>query len=295
MKTEEITIPEISDEVLAERMARIKFVTQAMSGLDGKAYPTDEQDKKLFDLFYSESNADPRTQAFNFDEKSVITTKATGLTELLKKDIFVKIGGYHGFCKITMAEVLSQIPDEILSNVVAFALDPEKSAEMINEDYQSKSIIFYGKAEQVIVDENLPSSAGLLKPVDMQKAFRLKDAIKPIINYANEGYSFIEPEDIEQPFMNIGIWLRVNGSNLHRTNKETKVTVPCKLGEKVSVYQEFTDGADFFKPSYAYTISQIPDELINNKTIGILYHATDYFKTKEGVVHKTEYTLVEKE
>jgi hypothetical protein len=294
MKTAEIVIPEISDEILAERLGRIRFLKQAMLGLDGKPYTTEEQDKNLFDLFYVESNVNPREQAFNFDENSKMTARADGLVELDKVDIFVKIGGYYGFCKITMAEVLSQIPEAIVNNVVAFALDPETSPQIINEDYQSAKIIFYGKTDQSSTDENLPSSVGLIKPVDKKKAKRLKDRVRPIINYKDEGYMFVAPGNINKPFMDVGIWLRVNGSNLHRTNPETKVTDPCKKGEKISVYNTFTRGADFFEPTYAHTISQIPDELITEKTIGLLYHSTDYFKTKEGVVHKTEYTLIEK-
>ncbi len=294
MKTAEIVIPEISDEALAERLGRIKFVTQAMSGLDGKPYLTEEQDKKLFDLFYVESNVDPRKQAFNFDENKKITEKAVGITEILTKDIFVKIGGYYGFCKITMAEVLSQIPEEIVKDVVAFTLDPENSPQILNGDYQSARIIFYGKSSQPAVVENLPSSEGLIKPIDYEKVNRLKDQVQPILNYNKEGYRFVAPGDINESFMDIGIWLRIGGSNLHRTNTEAKVPEPYKKGKRISVYSVFTNGADFFKPTYAYTISQIPDEEITENTIGLLYHSTDYFKTKEGVLHKTDYTLIEK-
>jgi len=295
MKTAEIVIPEISDEVLVERRGRIKFVTQAMSGLDGKAYPTEEQDKKLFDLFYVESNVDPRKQAFNFDENKKITDKATNLAEILTKDIFVKISGYHGFCKISMAEVLSQIPEEIVMDVVAFTLDPESSPQILNEDYQSAKIIFYGRSNQPAVNENLPSSKGLIKPIDYEKANRLKDQIQPMINYTEDGYYSVDPGDIREPFMYIGIWLRINGSNLHRSNTKAKFLKPYKEGKKISVYTAFTDGADFFKPTYAYLISQVPNEDITENTIGLLYHSTDYFKTKEGVLHKTDFTLIEKE
>lgn len=295
MKTKEIVIPEISDEVLNERLGRIKFVTQAMSGIDGKAYPTDEQDKNLFDLYYKESSVNPRTQAFNFDENSKITGKAVGLVEIDKKDIFVKIGGYHGFCKITMAEVLSQLPEGKEDEVVAFALDPESDAQILNGDYQSITIIFYGKTDQIVSNNTLPSFEGLMKPVDMKKANRLRNQVRPMVNYTGQGYVSINPGNIKKPFMDIGIWIRISGSNLHRTNTESKVTPPYKKGKMISIYQPFTHGADFYKPTYAYLISQVDDALINENTIGLLYHVTDYFKTKEGVLHKTEYTLIEKE
>lgn len=295
-KEKELTIPEISDEVLAKRMSKIKFVTQAMSGLDGKPYTTDETDKKLFDLFYVESKVNPRTESFNFDENRKITDKAVGLTEILTKDILIKVGGYYGFLKMTMAEVVSQIPDEIVDNVVAFALNPEKDAQVISGgNYQIASIIFYAKNDNFIENEELPTSVGLIHPVDIERANRLKDKIKPVINYRGEGSVFVDPGDIEKPFMDLGIWMRINGSNLHRTNTETKITIDCKKGQKISVYQEFTHGADMYKPTYAHMISQIPHELITENTIGLMYSSTDYFKTKEGVIHKTEYTLIEKE
>jgi|GEM_PF-2741816 len=296
----ELRIPKISDEVLAQRLKQVRYVEQAMQGIDGKIYCTEERDKNLFDLFYVESNTNPRTQSFNFDDKRKLTTKATGLKELLTKDIFVKIGGYYGFCKITFAEVMSQIPEEILSETVAFALDPEEHGEIIDEDYQSKSIIFYGKEEEQDQGQEernlLPSIKDLIKPLDLEKAERLKDKIKPILSFSDDGYMFIEPGDIRKPFMEIGIWLRINGSNLHKHNADTLVDFGIKKGEKISIYQPFNSelGADFFHPDYANTISQIPDELINGNTVGVLYHTTDYFQTKEGVVHKTEYTLIEK-
>ena len=118
-----------------------------------------------------------------------------------------------------------------------------------------------------------------------------------MVNYRGEGLFSFDPGNIEEPFLNVGIWIRVNGSNLHKHNAETRVAVPCKEGQKISVYQAFDPerGADFFQPTYAYTISQIPNELITEKTIGFRYHNTDYFKTKEGVIHETKYTLIEKE
>jgi hypothetical protein len=267
-----------------------------MSGIDGKPYPTEEHDKRLFDLFYKESKAHPRRQSFNFDDKAQITGKATGLKEILTKDIFVKVGGYHGFLKMSMAEVLSQIPDDIADKVVAFALNPEKDAQVIDGgNHQVASIIFYEKADASPENEVLPSSTGLMKPIDMEKAILLKDKVRPVINYTNEGYFSLDPEDIEKPFMDIGIWLRINGSNLHRTNTESKIETPCKLGKRISVYQPFVESADSFNPTYAYTISQIPDDLITENTIGIVYHSTDYFKTSEGVLHKTDYSILEKE
>lgn len=292
----ELRIPKISDEVLAERMKQIKYVDQAMSGIDGIPYPTAEEDEKYFDLFYVETKCNPQTQSFNFDEEAKLTTKATNIVPILTKDIFVKIGGYYGFCKITFAEVLAQIPEEIISKVVAFALDPKESAKILDDDYQSKSIIFYGKGEENQEDDSLPSVKDLIKPLDIEKAERLKVKVRPILNFNKDGYRFIDPGDINQPFIKVGIWMRINGSNLHENNTDTVLDFETKKGERISTYQPFNSelGADTFHPNYADTISQIPDEFITENTVGFLYHFTDYFKTKEGVIHKTEYSLIEK-
>lgn len=296
MKTDvkTISIPVISDELLAQRIQQIKYVTTAMQGVDGKAYSTSETNQDLYDLFYVKTDCDPRTEAFNFGD-SKIKEKATGLKTILVKDIFVKIGGYHGFCKITYAEVFSQLPEEIASEVVAFSLDPNSDPQILNGDYQSTSIIFYRKETEITEkDNNLLSYKDLVKSVNLQKAKDFCEKILPILFFSNSDLQFVHPGDINKPFMRIGIWMRVNGSNLHENNDLTPVDVPYKLGEKFSVYQPFETGADIFIPTYAYLISQVPEHLLNENVIGLRYHSTDYFKTKEGVLHKTEYTIVEK-
>ncbi len=289
-------IPEISDKILAQRMKQIKYVKPAMQGINGKIYTTSEEDEKYFDLFYVKNHCNPRTQAFNFEEGSELTTRAVGLKPLATRDIFVRIGGYYGFCKISFAELMAQIPADILPDTVAFALNPKGSPRVLNSDYQSTSIIFYGKnGEGSGLEDAYPSVQGLIKPVDLERANRLKEQIKPIINFYKEGYYFIAPGEIEKLFMRIGIWIALNGSHLHYKNETTPVPKPYKLGAEINVYQEFGEMADFYEPNYAYLISQIPDELINEKTIGFLYRTTDYFRTKEGTLHVTKLQMVEKE
>jgi len=298
MNIKEIVIPEISDEVLQERMNQVRFTMRCMSGTDGKPHATNETDKKYFDLFYVESSVDSRTESFNFDENRKITEKVANLKILSIDDVFIKVGGYYGFLKMkmTMAEVLSQIPEKVVSNVVAFGINPDKEPQVVaGGEYQIASIIFYGKSDKESGSENLPAFDGLIKPINKEKVERLKDKIKPIIHYINEGFSLIDPGKTDQPFMDIGIWMRINGSNLHRNNPTERIsTTPVVQKEKISVYQEFTNGADYFYPTYEQTISQIPDKLINEKTIGFLYGKTDYFKTDKGVVHETTYTLIER-
>lgn len=295
MITEKIKIPEISDSQLKERMEKIKFICPAMQGTDGKIHHTDEQDQNLFDLFYSISKVDPRKKAFNFDDNRKWGEKATDLEVFHKQNIYVAIGGYYGFCKVTMAEIMSQIPEEILSLVVAFSLDPEMNATILNEDYQSLPIILYKKREKELRSEDFPEFEGLIKTFSMEKAIKFKNLIRPMINYNKEGLVFIAPGDVEKPFLRIGIWLRVNGSNLHETNPETPAEGNLKFGKEILVYQEFGKaGADFFHPSYLGIISQIPEELLTKNVVGFCYGHVDYFKSTKGVLHQAKFTLIEK-
>ena len=201
METKKIKIPEISDSLLKERMEKIKFVCPAMQGTDGKIHNTDEQDMKLFDLFYSISNVNPRTQAFNFDENRKWGEKASGIEIVQKLRIFVSIGGYYGFCKVTMAEVMAQIPEAVLPFVVAFSLDPEEDVTIIKGDYQHLPIILYRKCEILPPPEGLPKFEGLILPLSLKKANKFKEKIRPMINYSDRGLTFIDPGDLEKPFM----------------------------------------------------------------------------------------------
>ena len=289
----ESKIPYITGEELSNRMKRIRFIMPVMLGVDGKKYMSDETDEKYFELFYVKNLTHPVNQSFNFSDK-IFTIKAEGLKELAVKNIFVRIGGYYGFCKASLEEVMAQIPQDILSEVVAFTPDSKNDPQIIDEDYQSLSIVFYGQGNRKEESDNLiPSVKELIKPIDIAKVNLLKDRIKPILSWSNDTYSSIEPDKIDEPFMDIGIWMRINGSHLHRHDRDIPITIPVKIGERFSIYQALEGHADLFSPNYSYTISQIPDQLITEKTIGFIYRMTDYFKTKEGIVHKTDFSIVE--
>lgn len=294
METQEINIPEISNQVLQERIDKIKWVQPCMSGIDQKPYKTEETDSKWFDLFETISFCNPRTQAFNFDENSVIETKQN-LEILSKIEIFVKIGGYYGLLKVTMAEVMSQIPKECLEETIAFSFDPEKSVKILNEDYQLLPLILYKEGNQKKLEELLKFE-GLIKEIDQFKTSKfLKAGIKPIIIYDGEKPISIEPEKINSPFMTFGIQMRISGSNLWKTNKETPIIVPYKIGKEFSIYQEFNGDADIYEPTYSYTVSQIPEYLVTENTIGFQYKRIDYFRTDKGILHKIDYCIIEKE
>jgi hypothetical protein len=243
----EITIPEISDELLRERMERIKYVVPAMCNISGKPYSTSETDPNLYDLFYVETNVDPKKESFNFDENKRLAQKAIGLEKICTVDILVKIGGYYGF---TFAEVMSQIPDDIKEDeIVAFALNPKEDPQILNEDYQSVSIIFYRKTDSPEDVKELPSATELIKlvkPVDKERALALKDRVQPIVKFEEEGYTYFSPGDIAKPFMYFGIWLSVNGSYILKSNESAPVKEDCIVGKEISIYQDIGDSPDIY-------------------------------------------------
>ncbi len=86
-------IPKLTDERLAELQAIIKPVVP-----DGT------------DLWYIQ-DVDPRTIAFTWDPKP--TVRATGLKPL-RTVRTLHTYGYHGFFKPSIAEVLAQVPMDLL-------------------------------------------------------------------------------------------------------------------------------------------------------------------------------------
>jgi hypothetical protein len=61
--------------------------------------------------------------------------------------------GYHGFFKPSIAEVLVQIPDDLIADVVAFSTDGPNSADDFNDDllaldagYHVATTTLYGRA-----------------------------------------------------------------------------------------------------------------------------------------------------
>lgn len=222
-----------------------------------------------------------------------IVLKQDQLEILDRIEIFVKIGGYYGFLKVTMAEVMSQIPKQFLADIVAFSFDPEKSGEILNEDYQILPLILYKEGNQKEL-ERLPKFEGLIKERNKIKAEALRLRVQPIVIYGGNEAVSIFPGKINSSFMTIGIQISMGGSNLWKTNSETPITIPYKRGEKFSIYQEFAKDADIYEPDYLYTISQIPEGLITVNTIGFEYRMVDYFKTNRGVLHKIDYCIIEK-
>ncbi len=147
-------IPEISDAKLAElvqrikpvvRMARVKTsmrktktggvrITQILHLL-GKMVPWESGR-----LHYIRP-VDPRSVAYTWEPKH--TKEARGLQPI--RDITtLHTYGFYGFFKPSIAEVLAQIPEDILDSVVAFEIvkHPE-TADDLNKDIDALNAGFH--------------------------------------------------------------------------------------------------------------------------------------------------------
>ncbi len=95
-------IPEISDERIANLLKRIS--------------PIYEEEGKFFKI----ENVDPRRVAFTWrGVLSSVENEIQGITPM--KDIeTLHTYAYQGFFKPSIAEVLAQIPEEVIKDVVAF-------------------------------------------------------------------------------------------------------------------------------------------------------------------------------
>lgn len=98
----EVNVPEINDTKLNSLCERILPVV-----------------RKNGALYYIEP-VDPRKTSYIWSP--TITTEATGLKEFIKINTIHKCS-YYGFFKPSVAEVLAQIPDDILDKICAFEID----------------------------------------------------------------------------------------------------------------------------------------------------------------------------
>jgi hypothetical protein len=134
MKTT-LTIPEISDERLAELAKRIRPVVRSRSNA----------------LAYIEP-CDLRRVSFIWDAK--ITRKAS---KLVKHATIRTLHtyGYYGLFKPSIAEVLAQIPEDLIEQTVAFEVIGPKDASDLNREQEALNAGFhvavthlYGKASR---------------------------------------------------------------------------------------------------------------------------------------------------
>lgn len=129
------TIPEIADTVLEALAMQMKPAVRFVKGEGGRLITHDEGE------LYWIKPVDLRRTAFTWDPKP--TRRATGLVKL--RDITTcHTYGYHGFFKPSIAEVIAQIPLEILPDVVAFETRTDLGLGNIVGDHHVTTTTLYG-------------------------------------------------------------------------------------------------------------------------------------------------------
>jgi len=96
------------------------------------------------DLYYIEDYDDIFHTAFRWSP--VATTRAMGLVRMAEITTYHTYG-YYGFFKPTIAEVISQIPDEYLKDVVAFETGGDVRLTEDEEHHVATTILYKKKEE----------------------------------------------------------------------------------------------------------------------------------------------------
>lgn len=136
-------IPKVPEEHIRELADKIKPVVRFAHGAEGpflsaKGFPYYIEPVDLFRIAYA-WDPKPTEEATQFKPICDITTFHTY--------------AYYGFFKPTIAEVLSQIPDEYLDTVIAFeivgqpetATDLNREREALNAGYHVATTRLYAK------------------------------------------------------------------------------------------------------------------------------------------------------
>jgi len=132
-------IPKISDKKLEELCKRIKPVVRYVRMWFGGKSEYESDDRG--DLYYIK-DVDPRGVAFTWDPKK--KKKAKGLEKICDIETFHTYG-YYGFFKPSIAEVISQIPEEYLDEVAAFETSTDCSMDYVNDGYHATMTTLYRK------------------------------------------------------------------------------------------------------------------------------------------------------
>lgn len=123
-KKKEPCIPTLSDEELVRRYARIKPLVMFKAQLYGV------KDHDWRTVSYNWIHAEPRTPADVVENLRYVDEITTYHTY-----------AYYGIFRPTVAEVLAQIPDHMLSAVVAFYIT---DARVHDDDYHAATTYLYG-------------------------------------------------------------------------------------------------------------------------------------------------------
>lgn len=167
------------------------------------------------------------------------------------KDIVIAL--VKGFCprEVSVASILSQLPDELLDKVSAFKVNYRVNL-MEKDEYLAK----VRESGSVIVSVHLYREKIHLNLLSDEKLSRLNDRIIPIIEKDGKKYTCKKKYTLEQIKGESYIWSKekftkeVDVSNL-------KILTHVKMLHGYGYY-------GFFKPSIAEILSQIPKEYIED-------------------------------
>jgi hypothetical protein len=167
MKNKELNIDlEITDEKLYSLNSIIK--------------PVVKREDKLY--YIKEVNL--RNESFAWNPK--ITIEAQNLTKFAEV-LTYHTYGYMGLFKPSIAEVLAQIPDELINECVAFEIQSELGKEAIRGDYHISNTTLYKKEESFIdqaeklicaLKEVTSLSGKLLENKNTQNLYNFKDVFQ---------------------------------------------------------------------------------------------------------------------
>lgn len=158
-----------------------------------------------------------------------------------------------GFCpqEVSVASILSQLPDELLDKITAFKLNYNVNL-MGNDEYLAK----VRKSGSVIVSVHLYREKIHLNLLSDEKLSKLNDRIIPIIEKDGKKYTCKKKYSLTDIKQTSYIWAdedftkEVDVSNL-------KILSHVKMLHKYSY-------PGFFKPSIAEVLSQIPEKFLND-------------------------------
>lgn len=231
----------LCDEALLRRYSKIKPIVT----IDKKEYLLD--DLSLKEL---KNNKDILFNETKFEKAKYTAFDSSKYSWMLKDSVIALV---KSFCprEVSIASMLSQIPDELLDKVVAFKVSyrikvlgaPEYMFKVRENGCSIVSIELYRKRIklELLDDESLKS---------------LNDRIIPIIEDNGKKYTCHKKYSLEQIRKESYIW---------DTDNFTKEVDRSKL--KILTHVKMLHGYGYygyFKPSIAEILSQIPKEYIND-------------------------------
>jgi len=266
-------VPVISDETLRERMNQIREVGKGLQGIDGTIHKKDTVPEKFLDLFFFESFVDPREYAFSFDVNRRAVEKAEDLVKLRQIPVYSEISGHPNIMRLSLAEVLSQVPEEILPRTIAFEV---LGSTLLNQDYHEVQIIFYGKQSTEVTknEELLPSWRDLVALNNKNN----RPLVPLFLDWSEDGSLSIDVIETTVPV----------------TSADSTAQLPAFYRlQKISLYVPFEKSPSVFRMTRKQLIRHLPEE-VSKKVEGLLFLGVTFFRVSEGVLHRVEVAVIER-